>query len=99
MLMSALGDYVHLNTANYIAYGTKEEGEGSNFPATVPNDLLVQRTKNIKRISQNTLMELRKRIANDSYMQEQRDEKKIQEKYQKQIDETVKQIFNKNKKK
>ena len=48
--MSALGDYIHLHTSNYLKYGTSHTGELKRSSAA--SALTAQRAKNLERINQ-----------------------------------------------
>lgn len=91
--MSALGYYIHLTTTGYLKNGTYEEGKGKNvYPFY--NEFLKERTAHLedKGISQDTIDELKLRLANDSITQEKRDALKLTQEYQKMLDEVYQNI-------
>ena len=64
--MSALGDYIHLSTKNYLKYGVSERDENPAFKYKNINDYMKKRTQNLRTVSEETLETLRYRIAGDS---------------------------------
>lgn len=71
--MSALGDYIHLRTENYLKYGTAKKGEQEQ-PMIDSYNAQKQRNQEllnqIQEPSQSTLAELKRLIANESTQEE-----------------------------
>lgn len=86
--MSALGDYIHLSTKNYLKYGVSERDENPAFKYKNINDYMKKRTQNLRTVSEETLETLRYRIAGDSetIRNRSKDNQEIQRQWQKNID-------------
>ena len=90
---SALGNYIHLHTINYIKYGTNTVFKQTNNPYISYNNFMKQRTAslNSKGISSDTIDKLRFRIASDSETRNQRD-LADQKQWQKMIDQVYQDV-------
>lgn len=80
--MSAIGNYVHFMTSNYIAYGTAK-GKNKNFSITPFETYKKQRLNNIKNISEGTIKELETRLKENLPSQENKDAQLINKEVQK----------------
>lgn len=85
--MSALGDYVHLTTKNYIKYGVNPPHKGASSPYITIHNFIQERTKNLNQINQNTIDSLKLRIAADSATKEKRDALGTQNQYQQMLND------------
>jgi hypothetical protein len=84
--MSAIGNYIHLNFKNYQQYGTAQYGESPQYfinsynAQKAKNQQQIQVLKN-RDISQATLEELKRRVANESNQNEARQLAQLQLNY------------------
>jgi sensor histidine kinase regulating citrate/malate metabolism len=72
--MSAIGDYIHLHTENYLSYGTgtKETGKQSYEDSyRKQKHKNMNRIKALQTIDESVLEELKKRIGREGNKQEQ----------------------------
>lgn len=60
--MSALGDYIHLNTENYLTYGIAKKGQNPK-PFKAPQHYLQNRLKGIPSVNKKTIQTLERRLA------------------------------------
>lgn len=83
--MSALGDYVHLETQNYLKYGVNKIGD---TPALfkAPSNFLQNRTSGIKSISKETIATLEKRLSRNTPTATNSDKVIIDKDFQNKID-------------
>lgn len=83
--MSAIGDYVHFMTSNYVKYGTGKFGH-KNFHLTSFENYKKQRLKNITKVSPNTINQLEMRLKENSDQQINADGQAVNTEIQKRID-------------
>ena len=74
--MSALGDYVHLHTENYLQYGISKKGKKPHHFQAQKN-FLQNRLKNIKPVNKSTVKELEKRLTSNTINATQKDKQKV----------------------
>lgn len=89
--MSALGEYIHLYTRNYIEYGVSRNNRSDSFKYQRMEDYIQRRTKNLKGVQNSTLETLRYRIAGDSDTLNDRERNQVQHLWQKNLN----RVYNK----
>ena len=98
--MSALGDYVHLNTMHYLKKQMYQQIENwknfniseSDYNNVDPSLFLQNRSKNINNISKSDIEELNRRLGGENYEAAARDEILIRSDRQNLIDEVYKKL-------
>ena len=74
--MSALGDYVHLHTENYLKYGVAKKGKSpKHFKA--PRNHLQDRLKGVKSVNQKTVKTLQQRLMANTTAKIAKDKKNM----------------------
>ena len=90
MKSSALGNYVHLNTENYIKYGVLPKNkEGKSNPYVATTNFLSRRIRGLKEINKKTLQTLQQRVANNTPAKIKQDEQKTLSAYNKHMDQIL----------
>lgn len=73
--MSALGDYIHLHTENYLTYGVAKKGRNpQKFKAQ--KNYILNRVKNIESIKKSTISELELRLRANTIQATEKDKRK-----------------------
>lgn len=86
--MSAIGDYVHLLTKNYLKYGTNRYGQGQDFNIMGLEAYKKKRLGSVKPISTSTISQLEMRLRENSDFQENLDKQIVNTERQKRLDYT-----------
>lgn len=83
--MSALGDYIHLHTSNYLKYGVAKKGEAPKHFSGAGN-FLANRMAAIKPLNEKTIQTLETRLKQNTSNQEATDKKKSDLDFQQKLD-------------